>query len=124
VRILLGAASLLVGLGLGVAGGFWQAVVVPVPGINVPLVVGVLVVLAALVLFIRSATWMLNARWGGWLVFAGWLLGTASVGFETAGGDVALGTGVRPVAYVALAAILGSAAASLPLPLKKTTPTG
>lgn len=124
MRPLLGAGSLLVGLGLGVFGGFLQAVVVVVPGVDVDLILGMIVALAALVLFIRAATWLVNARWGGWLVFAGWVIGTGLVGFETAGGDVALAAGVRPVAYVALAAILGSAAASLPLPLQRTTTTG
>ncbi|MBK9740746.1 MAG: hypothetical protein IPO93_14895 [Actinobacteria bacterium] len=57
-----------------------------------------------------------TTRWGGWAVLAGWLVATIGFSAESTSGDLALSGGTRQMTYLLGGVILGSAAATLPLP--------
>lgn len=111
-------ALLLGGVVLGVAGAFVQAQrgIVELPWGLTPIPWGVPVVWIALVSGVRGGAWLVRSRWGASAVAVGWLTATVLLSTKTASGDVALSGGGRQFAYLIVGVILGSAAASLPLP--------
>lgn len=109
---------LLVGALIGLAGAFVQAqrVLVDAPWGVVAVPWGVPLVWVALLAAIRGGTWGIRTRWGGWAVLLGWLAITVALSAETPSGDLALSGGGRQMTYLLGGVILGSAAATLPLP--------
>jgi hypothetical protein len=115
----IGVALLLaLGLLVGLTGAFVQAqrALVETPWGTVTVPWGVLVVWVALIAAIRGGVWAVGTRWGGWAVMIGWLVTTVALSAETASGDVALSGGGRQLTYLLGGVVIGSAAASLPLP--------
>jgi len=105
-----------VGVVAGLTGAFLQAVRWTPTWGSWTMPWGLILALILLVVLIRGAVWFVQSRWGGWLCFGTWLMATAVMAFESPSGDVALGSGTRPLFYVVLAGILGAFAATLPLP--------
>ena len=91
----------------------WGAVAIPW---------GVPLVWFALLAAIRAGTWALGTRWGGWGVLLGWLASTIVMSADSPSGDLALSGGTRQMTYLLGGVILGSAAATLPLPRRATEP--
>jgi len=121
----LGALGLVVlGLAIGTVGAFVQAArwIVDTPwGIwSIPW--GVVLVLITLLVGIRAGTWALRSRWGSWAVLLGWLAATIALSAESPSGDVALSGGSRQMTYLLGGVILGSAAATFPLPAAARRP--
>ena len=121
----LGALGLVVlGLAIGTVGAFVQAArwIVDTPwGIwSIPW--GVVLVLITLLVAIRAGTWALRSRWGSWAVLLGWLAATIALSAESPSGDVALSGGSRQMTYLLGGVILGSAAATFPLPTAARRP--
>jgi hypothetical protein len=116
-RLLGYSACLLIGLVVGVMGGFVQAQrwIFPLPDFVIAVPWGALLVLLVLVLVIRGACWTLGSRWAGAVLFIGWLAGTLGLALETPSGDLAISGGGRQWGYVIGGAILGAAACSLPM---------
>lgn len=110
-------ALALTGLMTGVLGGFVQAdrwvVAVPWGVLAVPW--GAALALLTLVLTVRGACWLLFSRWGGGLLFAGWVIGTLAMATQTPSGDLAISAGARQWTYVLAGVILGSAATTFPV---------
>lgn len=107
----------IVGLVLGVIGGFVQAVrsVVDTPWGAWPIPWGAVLVLIVLVLAIRGAAWWVHARLGGWLLFAGWIVTTIAMALETPSGDTAISAGGRQWAYLLIGVVAGAACATFPV---------
>ena len=122
VTIAWAVGSLVVGVFIGVLGAFVQAQRLLMSFLDsVPSIPwGVLIALVALVCAIRGATWGMGSRWGGWLLLAGWVAATVLLSAESPSGDLALSGGVRQVGYLIGGVIVGSAAATLPLPVAKS----
>jgi hypothetical protein len=116
---LLGAVAL-VGLGLliGLVGAFVQAArwIVDTPWGTVSIPWGVALVWITLLVAIRAGAWLILTRWGCWAVLLGWLVATIALSAESPSGDLALSSGGRQMTYLLGGVILGSAAATLPLP--------
>ena len=108
---------LLLGVVVGLAGAFVQAqrVVVDSPWGPVTVPWGVPVVWIALVLAVRGGVWAGRARWGGWVVAAGWLVATLLFSVDSPSGDIALSGGFRQTVYLLGGVILAAVAASVGL---------
>ncbi|MFM7147812.1 MAG: hypothetical protein ACKOE2_01755 [Actinomycetales bacterium] len=111
------AGLALIGLLIGVLGGFVQAdrwvVAVPWGVLAVPW--GTALVLLTLVLTVRGACWLACSRWGGGLLFAGWVIATLAMATQTPSGDLAISAGARQWAYVLAGVVLGSASTTFPV---------
>jgi len=116
VRALLLLISLIIGLAAGIVGAFLQAARLLVGGWTIPW--GLLVTLVALVVLIRGVLEVTSSRWGGWLVFAGWLIATIIFAAEMPSGAVVISAGDRQMAYLVAGVIVGAAAATIP-PLQR-----
>ena len=121
----LGALGLIVfGFLIGLLGAFVQAqrsfLDTPWGLVTVPW--GVPLVWIALLAAIRAGAWALGSRWGCWAVLLGWLGATIVMAAESASGDLALSEGTRQMTYLLGGVILGSAAATLPLPRPRARP--
>lgn len=107
----------LIGLAIGIAGGFVQAdrwvVAAPWGVLAVPW--GMVLVLATLMVVIRGACWLVLTRWGGGVLFAGWVLGTLMMASQSPSGDLAISAGGRQWTYLLAGVVLGSAAVTLPV---------
>lgn len=116
---ILGALLLIaVGLLIGTLGAFVQAArwVGEVPWGVIVVPWGIVVVWIALIAAIRGGTWLIRTRWGSWAVLLGWLAATLIFATESPSGDLALSGGGRQMTYLLGGVILGSAAATFPLP--------
>ena len=111
---------------IGLTGAFVQAqrALVPTPWGTVTIPWGIVLVWVALVAAIRAGAWMTGTRWGAWGVLVGWLVVTVLASAESPSGDVALSGGGRQLTYLLVGVVLGSAAASLPLPLSQRNRAG
>jgi hypothetical protein len=119
----LGLAAL--GLLIGTVGAFVQAarLTLDSPWGVVTIPWGVPFVWIVLLFAVRAGTWLVRTRWGSWAVLAGWLSATIALSTESPSGDLALSGGTRQMAYLIGGVILGSAAATLPLPRRTETST-
>ena len=121
MRLLRRAVSLVlvlgIGLALGIVGAFVQAarIIVTGPWGAVPIPWGMALVLIVLLLAIRGAAWWLRSRWGGWLLFLGWVVGTVLLSLESPSGDTAISAGGRQWAYLLIGVIVGAACATFPV---------
>ena len=108
----------LLGLAIGTLGAFVQAArwIIERQGSSVTIPWGVLIVWITLLAAVRAGTWLLRTRWGSWAVLAGWLGATIIFAAESPSGDLALSEGTRQMTYLVGGVILGSAAATFPLP--------
>jgi len=105
------------GLLIGLLGGFVQADrwVVGVPWGILAVPWGAVVVLITLVMCVRGACWLMLSRWGGGILFAGWVLATLAMATQTPSGDLAISAGARQWVYVLAGVVLGSAATTFPV---------
>ena len=105
------------GLVVGVLGGFVQADrwVVGVPWGILAVPWGMALVLLTLVVCVRGAAWLVLSRWGGGVLFAGWLLSTLGMASQSPSGDLAISAGARQWTYVLGGVILGAAAVTFPV---------
>lgn len=111
-RVSGGAIGLLIaGLIFGALAAFFQALRWFVFGFSLPW--GTVLMLVCLIVVIRGAVEALDSRWGGWAMYAGWLLATIAFAAETPGGDLVISGGGRQVAYLFGGVILGAAAATV-----------
>lgn len=111
-------ALVLAGALIGLVGAFVQAQrgLVDLPWGAVAIPWGLVLVWIALLAGIRGGAWALRSRWGSWAVLLGWLVATIAMSAESPSGDLALSGGARQMAYLLGGVILGSAAATLPVP--------
>lgn len=118
VRVLLAVGTVVVGALVGLAGAFVQAQRFVISGADATVVLPWGAVLAVLVLAvaIRGGVWAVQARWGGWLLFLGWLATTLLLATETSSGDIAVSSGGRQVGYLLAGVVIGAAVATFPLP--------
>jgi hypothetical protein len=122
---ILGAVGLVVlGYVIGSAGAFVQAArwIVDTPWGTWTIPWGVAFVLVVLLLAVRAGTWLIRTRWGSWAVLLGWLAATIALATESPSGDLALSGGGRQMAYLLGGVVLGSAAATFPLPVSERGP--
>lgn len=117
LAILRAVGLALAGLALGVIGGFVQADRLVIDGGWGTLVIpwGLVLMLVVLVFAIRGAAWAVHARWGGWLLFGGWIAGTVLMAGESPSGDTAISAGGRQWAYLLIGVVLGAACATFPV---------
>lgn len=110
--------ALVVGLVIGFAGAFVssQHATIEVAGNALSIPWGVPLVWGALLCAIRGATWLVQSRTGGWILAVGWLAATVLMATESPSGDLAIPGGARSMTYLVGGVILGTAAATLPLP--------
>lgn len=118
VRVLLAVGAVLVGALVGLAGAFVQAQRFVIGGADATVVLPWGAVLAVLVLAVavRGGVWAVRARWGGWLLFLGWLAATLALATETSSGDIAVSSGGRQIGYLLAGVVIGTAVATFPLP--------
>ena len=123
-RVLGVLGLIMFGLGIGLVGAFVQAqrALVDTQWGAVAIPWGVPLVWFALLAAIRAGTWALGTRWGGWGVLLGWLASTIVMSADSPSGDLARSGGTRQMTYLLGGVILGSAAATLPLPRRATEP--
>lgn len=121
-RVLASIAVAVVGLLIGLVGGFVQAdrQVAHGPWGAVPVPWGAALVVVVLLVAIRGALWAVRRRSAGWLVFAGWLVGSFVAATASPSGDIAIGCApgdscVRQWGYLLVAVVLGAAAAAFPI---------
>lgn len=108
------------GLAFGVAAGFLQAVTMAVGDVAVP--VGVIVMLAALLAFVRALVHTYDRRMAGVWFFAGWAVASLALAVPWPGGDIVIGDDLTAKIYLFGGAILASAAANVPARLRPTGP--
>lgn len=117
IRTLQFLGIFVVGLLVGLIGAFVQAhrLIISVPWGLLVVPWGMVLVIAVLVIVIRGATWLVESRWGGSLLLAGWIAATVVMAGESPSGDVALSGGGRQWVYLLGGVILGAAAATFPV---------
>ena len=104
----------LIGLVVGTLGAFVQAARLEIAGVLVPW--GAAFMVVCLLAVVRGVAWATGGRSASWLAFAGWLAATVVMAGEWPWGDVVLSGGGRQFGYLVAGVVLGSAAASLPVP--------
>lgn len=112
MKILAALGCVVVGLVVGLAGGFVQASRLIVGSVAIPW--GAALVIIVLFFALRGAVWGFGSRVGGWLLFAGWLIMTVFLATESPSGDLALAAGGRQWVYLLAGVVLGAGAASTP----------
>ncbi len=117
IQILRYAAAGVVGLLVGLIGAFVQAerFIVSVPWGLLVVPWGMVLVIVVLVIAIRGATWLVMSRWGGMVLFLGWLLATIVMAGESPSGDLALSGGGRQWVYLLGGVVLAAAASTFPV---------
>ncbi len=120
-RLLGGVGLVAFGLVLGLVGAFVQAqrIVLDTPWGLLIVPWGVVLAWVALLCAIRAGAWAIRTRWGSWAVLVGWVAATVVMSAESPSGDLALSGGTRQMVYLLGGVVLGSAAATLPLPLSE-----
>jgi hypothetical protein len=118
-RVLGALALVVLGLVIGSIGAFVQAArwIVDTPWGVWSIPWGVALVWVTLLIAVRGGTWLIRTRWGSWAVLVGWLAATIAFATESPSGDLALSGGGRQMTYLVGGVILGSAAATFPLPV-------
>jgi hypothetical protein len=122
IQVLRYAAAAIVGLLVGLIGAFVQAerFIVSVPWGLLVVPWGMVLVIAVLVMVIRGATWLVMSRWGGMVLFLGWIISTIFMAGESPSGDLALSGGGRQWVYLLGGVVLAAAASTFPvLPEKR-----
>ena len=122
IQVLRYAAAAIVGLLVGLIGAFVQAerFIVSVPWGLLVVPWGMVLVIAVLVMVIRGATWLVMSRWGGMVLFLGWIISTIVMAGESPSGDLALSGGGRQWVYLLGGVVLAAAASTFPvLPEKR-----
>lgn len=111
------ACIALVGLMVGLIGAFVQAdrAIISVPWGLLVIPWGMVLVIAVLVMAIRGAAWLVESRWGGATMLAGWIVATIAMSAESPSGDLALSGGGRQWVYLLGGVILGTAATTFPV---------
>lgn len=111
------AGLAIIGVLIGIIGGFLQAsrVIFTVPWGLLVLPWGTMLVLLTVLLSIRGACWAAMSRWGGAMLFAGWLLATIAMATESPSGDLAISAGGRQWTYVLVGVVIGAAAVTFPV---------
>lgn len=109
-------AAAVVGLVIGLAGGFVQAhrFIWTFDGRYLVVPWGVVIVVVVLLVAIRGAAKVVQRRSAAWFVLAGWLIMTFFLATETTSGDLAVSSGLRQWGYLLSGAVLGSSVATLP----------
>ena len=117
IRALQLLGAFVVGLLVGLVGAFVQAdrFIMSVPWGLLVVPWGMVFVILVLVIAIRGATWLVESRWGGSTLLAGWVVATLVMAGESPSGDVALSGGGRQWVYLLGGVILGAAAATFPV---------
>lgn len=117
IRALQLVGVFLVGILVGVIGAFVQAdrLIISVPWGLLVIPWGMVLVILVLVSVIRGASWLVESRWGGSVLLAGWISATIVMAAESPSGDVALSGGGRQWVYLLGGVILGAAAATFPV---------
>jgi hypothetical protein len=120
-RLGLAIIGLLVGLLVGLAGAYVQAIryIWDSPWGYVVIPWGALLVMLVLVLTVRGAAWLAMTRWSGWAAFLGWLVMTLVLSSESPGGSVALSGGGRQLFYLIGGVVIATATATIPVPLRR-----
>ena len=118
VRVLGALGLVALGVVIGAAGAFVQAArwIVDTPWGVWSIPWGVALVWVTLLIAVRGGTWLIRTRWGSWAVLLGWLGATIAFATDSPSGDLALSGGGRQMTYLIGGVILGSAAATFPLP--------
>lgn len=108
---------LLLGALIGLIGAFVQAdrFIISAPWGLFVVPWGMVLVILVLVIVIRGATWLIESRWGGWMLLAGWIAATIVLAAESPSGDLALSGGGRQWVYLLGGVILGAATATFPV---------
>lgn len=117
IRALQLVGIFLVGLLVGIIGAFVQAdrFIVSVPWGLLVVPWGMVFVILVLVIAVRGATWLVESRWGGSALLAGWIAATIMMATQSPSGDLALSGGGRQWVYLLGGVILGAAAAIFPV---------
>ncbi len=125
IQFLRYAAVAAVGLLIGLIGAFVQAerFIVSAPWGSLAIPWGMALVIAVLVIAIRGATWLVLSRWGGMVLFLGWLIATIVMAGESSSGDLALSGGGRQWVYLLGGVVLAAAASTFPV-VKESKPQG
>jgi hypothetical protein len=120
-RLGLAVIGLLVGMLVGLAGAYVQAIryIWDSPWGYVVIPWGALLVMLVLVLTVRGAAWLAMTRWSGWAAFVGWLVMTLVLSSESPGGSVALSGGGRQLFYLIGGVVIATATATIPVPLRR-----
>jgi hypothetical protein len=113
-RVLTYAGLLLGGIVLGAAGAAVVASRTQVRGWWVPW--GLVLVLAAVLVCVRAAAWLMGSRGGAATVAVGWLLPTLAFSVATSGRDVVLPDGARSWIYLGVGLVGSLVAIAWPLP--------
>lgn len=124
IRALQLVGVFLVGILVGLIGAFVQAdrLILSMPWGLLVVPWGMVLVIIVLVSVIRGATWLVESRWGGSLLLAGWIVSTIVMAAESPSGDVALSGGGRQWVYLLGGVILGAAAATFPVIRERPEP--
>lgn len=112
----------ILGVGIGIVGAFVQAIrwtwSAPWGLVTVPW--GAALVVVTLLAAIRASIWLVGRRGAGWVVFAGWVVGSFIAATASPSGDIAIGCApgdpcLRQWGYLLVAVVLGAAAAAFPI---------
>ena len=125
IQVLRYAAAAAVGLLVGLIGAFVLAerFIMSVPWGLLVVPWGRVLVIAVLVIAVRGATWLVMSRWGGMVLFLGWLIATIVMAGESSSGDLALSGGGRQWVYLLGGVVLAAAASTFPV-VKESKPQG
>ena len=117
IQVLRYAAAAAVGLLVGLIGAFVQAerFIMSVPWGLLVVPWGMVLVIAVLVIAVRGATWLVMSRWGGMVLFLGWLIATIAMAGESPSGVLALSGGGRQWVYLIGGVVLAAAASTFPV---------
>lgn len=104
------------GVGFAFIGGFLQALTWTAGSVTLP--VGLVVVFAALLAFVRALVHRYDRRMAGVWFAAGWLFASIALAVPWPGGDIVLGDNTTAKVYLFGGAVLVAMAANLPARLR------